>query len=173
MLVALWAVFAVAAVGVGFGAAGLVGDPYTDVGTTTAGPAPSSTATATASGRASPPRSTASSSPRSTGAKGLSRSQTTRGGLVTGTCQDGLVSLSAAPAIGWEIDDRDSGARDEARARFEQVDDGDGKVEVRATCTSGRPTFVVRDDSSGSSGSDGSGSGGSESGGPGSSGSDD
>jgi hypothetical protein len=88
--------------------------------------------------------------------------------LVTGSCQDGLVSLSAAPAIGWEIDDLDSGARAEGRARCEQVDDGDGKVEVRATCTSGRPTFVVRDDSSAGSGSDGSGSGGS-----GSSGSDD
>jgi hypothetical protein len=173
VLVALWAVFAAAAVGVGFGAAGLVDDPFTDVGTTTAGPAgtaPPSSA-GTRSGGASSPRATASSSPRRSGATAVTRSQTTRGGLVTGTCQDGLVRLSAAPAIGWEIDDLDSGARTEARARFEQVDDGDGKVEVRATCARGRPVFVVRDDSSGGPG--GSGSDGSGSSGFGSSGSDD
>ena len=86
---------------------------------------------------------------------------TTRGGQVSGTCRDGLVRLSAAPAIGWEVDDLDSGARDEARARFERIDDGDGRVEVRATCTDGTPAFTVRDDSSGHGGS-GSGSSGSD-----------
>ena len=167
MLVALWAVFAVAAVGVGFGAAGLVGDPFTDGDLSTtassASPSPSgSVGTPTPTGSSSPPAtSSPTSSASSTGGKAATRSVTTRGGLVSGTCRDGLVRLSAAPAIGWEVDDLDSGARDEARARFERVDDGDGKVEVRATCTDGTPAFTVRDDSSGHGGS-GSGSSGSD-----------
>ena len=165
VLVALWAVFAAAAVGVGFGAAGLVGDPFTDgdVGTTTSagGPSPTgSVGTPTPTG--SSPTATSSTGPSGgPGGTPVTRSQTTRGGLVTGTCQDGLVRLSAAPEIGWEVDDLDAGARDGARARFERVDDGDGKVEVRATCSGGTPTFTVRDDSSGSGGS-GSGSDGSD-----------
>ena len=167
MLVALWAVFAVAAVGVGFGAAGLVGDPFTDgdlsVAASSDSPSPSgSVGTPTPTGSSSPP---ATSSPTSSAGTpsgtAVTRSVITRGGQVSGTCRDGLVRLSAAPEIGWEVDDLDSGARDEARARFERVDDGDGRVEVRATCTDGTPAFTVRDDSSGhgGSGSGGSGSG--------------
>ena len=152
--------FAAAAVGVGFGAAGLVGDPFTDgdVGTTTSAgsdaPAtPSSTPTPTAS---SSPAATPSSSGTATGgADGtpVTRSRTTQGGLVSGTCEGGLVRLSVSPYVGWEVDDLDAGARDEARVRFERVDDGEGKVEVRATCSGDTPTFNVRDDSSGSGGS--------------------
>ena len=162
MLAALWLVFAAAAVGVGFGAAGLVGDPFTegDVATSTAGaasgpagtPVPAGTPSPTGS---SPSGSAPSSTPPSGSADGrpVTRTQITRGGQVTGTCQDGLVRLGAAPEIGWEMDDLDAGAREEARARFERVDDGDGKVEVRATCVDGTPTFAVRDDTSGSDGS--------------------
>jgi len=157
VLVALWAVFAAAAVGVGFGAAGLVGDPFTDVGTSTAAGTPSpagSAGTPSPTGSASPSRS-ATSSPRETGSDGVTRSVTTRGGLVSGSCRDGLVRLSVSPYVGWEVDDLDAGARDEARAKFERVDDGDGKVEVRATCGGETPTFTVHNDSSGGSGSAG------------------
>ena len=158
MLAALWLVFAVAAVGVGFGAAGLVGDPFTDgdVGTTTsAGGSPSGPAGTPTPTGSSPSAAAPSSTPPSGGASGrqVTRTQITRGGQVTGACEDGLVRLSAAPEIGWEVDDLDAGAREEARARFERVDDGDGKVEVRATCVDGTPAFTVRDDSSGSGGS--------------------
>jgi hypothetical protein len=153
-LLAVWALFAAAAVGVGFGAAGLVGDPFTDgeVGTatrTTAAPGPSSPAPTT-SGAA--PSGTAS--PRT-----ASRSLTTRGGLVTGTCRDGLVRLSAAPAVGWEIDDIDDDAGRDAEVRFERVHDGEGRVEVHGRCVGGVPLFTTTDDSSGSGGSGGSGSG--------------
>ena len=75
---------------------------------------------------------------------------------MSATCRDGQVRLAAAPAVGWEIDDLDTGSRSEARARFERVDDGDGRVEVRVTCVRGVPDFAVEDDSSGhgSGGSD-------------------
>lgn len=158
-LVAVWALFAAAAVGVGFGAAGLVGDPFTDgeVGSATAAGSPSSVTPAPAS--SSPTGSSAEATPDGTGTTKVStpddrqrevtRSVTTRGGFVSGTCRGGLVRLSAAPEVGWAIDDLDSGARAEARVRFERADDGDGRVEVRARCSGGVPRFEVRDDSSG------------------------
>ena len=161
-LVAVWALFAAAAVGVGFGAAGLVGDPFTDGGVSTSGvttspvPSPSS------------PAPSPDSSP--TGPRPVTDSVSTRGGLVTGTCRAGVVRLSAAPRIGWEIDDLDDDEDDEAKVKFERVDDGDGEVEVRARCVGGAPTFSVDEDSSGP----GSGSGDSGgSGGSGDSGGDD
>jgi len=165
VLVALWAVFAVAAVGVGFGAAGLVGDPFTDgdLSTTASSDSPSpsgSVGTPTPTGSSSPPATSSPTSSASTSSgTAVTRSVITRGGQVSGTCRDGLVRLSAAPEIGWEVDDLDSGARDEARARFERIDDGDGRVEVRATCDGGTPAFTVRDDSSGHGGSGSGGSG--------------
>jgi hypothetical protein len=157
-LVAVWALFAAAAVGVGFGAAGLVGDPFTDgdVGpVTSADTSPADTPSPTSS---SPSGSSPQGTPTTSDddQRDLTRSVPTRGGLVSGTCRDGLVQLSAAPAVGWEIDDLDSGSRTEARVRFERVDDGDGRVEVRAGCTGGVPRFAVEDDSSGH-GSGGSG----------------
>ena len=90
----------------------------------------------------------------------MKRSVSTKGGLVTGTCRVGLVTLGAAPSVGWEIDDLDDEAEREAKVKFERVDDGDGEVEVRARCVGGVPTFSVDEDSSGSSGSGGSGSSG-------------
>ena len=165
----MWALFAAAAIGVGFGAAGLVGDPFTDSEvstgdvTTSAVPSPSSPAPSTS--RAAP---STDSSP--TGPRPVTDSVSTRGGLVTGTCRDGVVRLSAAPRIGWEIDDLDDDEDDEAKVKFERVDDGDGEVEVRARCVGGAPTFSVDEDSSGP----GSGSGDSGgSGGSGDSGGDD
>ena len=159
-LVAVWALFAAAAVGVGFGAAGLVGDPFTDSGVST-GPSQPSAATGTSS--PAPTTSSAAPSTAASTARPATRSLTTRGGLVSGTCRDGLVRLSAAPAVGWEIDDIDDDAEHDAKVTFERVD-GDGKVEVHAGCVSGVPRFSTKDDSSGSGGSDGSGDSGSGSG---------
>ena len=68
---------------------------------------------------------------------------------MTATCRAGQVRLGAAPSIGWAIDDLDPGPRSEARARFEGVADGDGRVEDRVTCVRGVPHFDVEDDSSG------------------------
>jgi len=167
-LISVWALFAAASVGVGFGAAGLVGDPFTDSGAgvvTAAGSPTQSSGTPTpseSSGSPSPSSSPAetegSSAPGGT-PEGVTRSITTRGGLVYGTCRNGLVRLSAAPAVGWEIDDLDEEADTEPQARFERVDDGDGRVEVSAVCAAGVPRFSVEDDSSGSGsgGSDDSG----------------
>src|SRR5688500_7503508 len=108
-LVAAWVLFAVASVGVGFGAAGLVGDPFTDGGVAAPGAASGSgdgTATPTPTSSTSP---TSSASPTSTAptVADVQRSVQTRGGSVFGTCRSGLVRLSASPAVGWEIDDLD------------------------------------------------------------------
>ena len=188
-LVALWAAFAVAAVGVGFGAAGLVGGPFSDGvadasgidpsqqpadldNTVSPGPEPSSTPTPTSTprsgARASSPATTpdpgpASTEPprtnpapaastRSVPARSVTRSITTRGGLVSATCRsDGFVQVSGSPAVGWEIEDIDGGARRDARVRFERPD-GDSRVEVGATCARGAPRFALDDDGDGGGG---------------------
>ena len=87
------------------------------------------------------------------------RSITTRGGLVSGSCTHGRVTVSAAPSVGWEIKDLDGGPAEEARVRFERTHDGDGRVELRARCVGGVPRFSVEDrtDSSGPGGGGGSG----------------
>jgi hypothetical protein len=163
-LVAVWALFAAAAVGVGFGAAGLVGDPFTDGEVSTGG----ITSSAVPSTSSEAPTTSTSALTTTAGPRPVKRSVTVRGGLVTGTCRSGLVSLGAAPSVGWEIDDLDDEAGREARVKFERVDDGDGEVEVRARCVGGVPTFTVDDDSSGSgSGDSGSGESGSGDSGPG------
>lgn len=154
-LVAAWALFAVASVGVGFGAAGLVGDPFTDGGVTAPAASGSGDSPGTSTPTSSTPTSstspTPSDSPSSTSSTvaDVQRSVTTRGGFVSGTCRSGLVRLSASPALGWEIDDLDDEPERQARVRFERVDDGDGRVEVQAGCVDGTPRFVVEDDSSG------------------------
>jgi hypothetical protein len=172
-LVALWALFAAASVGVGFGAAGLVGDPFTDPGgdqVTLGDPGDSSSAgTSSPSDTGSPSSSPSrSATPRASAATPVIRSLTTRGGLVSGSCTRGLVTISAAPTVGWAIDDVDGGPTQEARVRFERTGDGDGRVEVRAWCAGAVPRFSVEDrtDNSGPGGGgddgghDGSGSGG-------------
>jgi hypothetical protein len=179
-LVTLWALFAAASVGVGFGAAGLVGDPFSDPGgdqvtladAADAGsssppppPAPSGSASASSSapapGRTGSPRASATATPAA--AAPVVRSLTTRGGLVSGSCTRGHVTVSAAPTVGWAIEDVDGGPAPEARVRFERTGDGDGRVEVRARCVGGVPRFSVEDrtDTSGPSDHGGNGSGGS------------
>ena len=155
----MWALFAAAAVGVGFAAAGLVGDPFTDGGVSTGGVTTSSPPSSTTS--AAPTPTSSPTATTSAGPKAVRRSESTRGGLVTGTCRGGLVTLGAAPSVGWEIDDLDDEPEREAKVKFERVDDGDGEVEVRVRCVDGVPTFSVREDSSGS-GSGGSGDSGSD-----------
>jgi len=162
LLTALWALFAAAAVGVGFGAAGLVGGPFTD-GT---GDRLSAQVTRT------------SVAPGSTGATGAARSITTRGGVVSATCVAGLVALRASPAVGWSLDRIDEGRLEVASLELRRPG-RDGKVEVSARCAAGVPRFALGDDttrtggstpvtsssgddhggSGGGSGDDGSGSG--------------
>ena len=176
-LVALWAVFAAASVGVGFGAAGLVGDPFTDPGGTQVtladagdpggasdSPSPSPSVSSTTPSRT---RTAAPSTAGTSAAAPVIRSLTTRGGLVSGSCTRSLVTISAAPSVGWAIKDVEGGPTQEARVRFERTGDGDGRVEVRAHCVGGVPRFSVEDrtDSSGPGGGDEGGSGDSGSGG--------
>ena len=193
---ALWGAFAVASVGVGFGAAGLVGDPFSD-GVVDASPAagvgaaPTPSASMTPSG--GPPTPAASISPSQSKievpsgtarptrsidgpepaesaapARAVSRTLTTRGGLVSATCRSDLIRVSGSPAVGWQIEDIDGGPQRYARVRFEPID-GDGRVDLEATCSRGTPRFALDDEVGG--GEDGGGEdGGSEDGGGGESG---
>jgi hypothetical protein len=179
-LVAVWALFAAASVGVGFGAAGLVGDPFSDPGGGSAlspvsladSTPPAATATATPSHSPSPsssspghssPSPSHSTRPRTSTAdpetipEPAVRSVTTRGGYVGGSCRGGLVTVSASPAVGWRIDEIDRGPTDEAKVKFTQSR-GDGEVEVHARCSGGDVRFEVSDDH-GVSGSSGPGGG--------------
>ncbi len=207
LLVALWLVFATAAVGVGFGAANLVGDPYADAqggggsvaitqqdtsapqvepGSTgslastspsaspkKSGRKPSPTAAPRATRRSSSPTATSQQSPKprsstsaarpggggatgsTAGGGGGSTSQrslSTRGGLVTAGCRDGLVSLGASPAVGWSIDEISQGRVEEAKVKFRRTGGGEGEIEVHATCVSGTPRFQLDDHESGDGG---------------------
>jgi hypothetical protein len=161
---ALWALFAAASVGVGFGAAGLVGDPFSDPGPglTAASSGSVSVPVSTPTPRGTGPSATPSgpsTGPTSTGPVDVVRGVTTRAGFVSGSCGGGLVVVSASPAVGWAIDDVDGGRREEARVRFEATGEGDGRVEVTARCVAGVPVFAVenQDRGGGSSGSGGSG----------------
>jgi hypothetical protein len=193
-LVALWAVFAVASVGVGFAAASMVSDPFTDVDTTSqvsdlAGPAgdPFTDPTTT-------PRPTSSTSP-STGDKPsksptggssaggtkspnnssatVKRGIPTRGGYVSATCRNGLVSVGAAPALYWQVESRTSPGVRTGRVRLEPATNANGeRVEVTATCASGIPAFTSDYNEGSGGGDDGGGDsgGGGDDGGHGGSG---
>jgi hypothetical protein len=165
-LAAVWALFAAASVGVGFAAAGLVGDPFSDPAGVTAAAAPPAAGSRPTSSTASPrPTDSSVSSPRPTGSGQATdpeptvHSVTTRGGFVAGSCRAGLVTVSASPAIGWQIDDVDGGQVTDARVRFEATS-GDGRVEVHSWCSGGTAKFSIDDRSRGDDGG-GGGSGGS------------
>ncbi|MDQ1628059.1 MAG: hypothetical protein QOI54_1803 [Actinomycetota bacterium] len=143
-LFALWAVFAAAAVGVGFGASGLLGQPFTaapsaaDVGSSGV-VADSSSPTDTAS-----PSLTAASS--ATADAAVQRGIPTRGGFVSATCRGRWVELSVSPAVGWRLKDRTSGQARTARVRFEPNGDAHGeRVTVDVRCASGSPVFDRED----------------------------
>jgi hypothetical protein len=162
---ALWAAFAVLSVAVGFAAAGLVGDPFTDgvaagppaagqatrVPTTDGSSAPDPTApdptgTATTPAPSGSPRPSSSREPDPSAPAGpVTRTLQTRGGTVSATCRGGTVRLSVSPAVGWTVDDLDPPGR-ESRVRFEPTGDRDGRVEVEARCAGGRPRFELDDD---------------------------
>jgi hypothetical protein len=146
LLAALWLVFAVASVGVGFTAAGLIEGPLaTVVGPQAVAAVASAPATATGpSGDAS------AADPLPSGA---TRGIATAGGYVSGVCEDGLIRLSASPEPGWELVElANSDADDDADGlrggdvEFEQAGAGTGTVSVEAWCSGGIPTFVVEAD---------------------------
>lgn len=183
-LVALWAVFAVASVSVGFAAASMVSDPFTDVDTTSdvsdlAGPGgspvtePDGAASGDPTGTSSPatgkpkPSDTPSGGPPSAGTTKppnnspatVKRGISTRGGYVSATCRDGLVSVGAAPAVYWKVDSRTTGRVRTARVRLEPAHDANGeRVEVTATCPGGTPAFTT-EYKDGGGGDDGGGGG--------------
>jgi len=169
-LAGVWALFAAASVGVGFGAAGLVGDPFSDpAGVAAAAPPPAGDRPTSVTPTPGPTGSSVGS-PRPTGTgdgagpEPTVHSVTTRGGFVAGSCRAGLVTVSASPAIGWQIKDVDSGQVADARVRFEATG-GDGRVEVHGWCSGDTAKFSVDDRTGGDD--DGGGSGGSDSSGRG------
>jgi hypothetical protein len=164
-LAGVWALFAAASVGVGFAAAGLVGDPFSDpAGVAAAAPPPAAGGRPTSNTPAAGPTGSSASSPRPTGTGDATgpeptvRSITTRGGFVAGSCRAGLITVSASPAIGWQIKDVDHGQVADARVRFEATG-SDGRVEVHGWCSGDTAKFSVDDRTGGDD--DGGGSGGS------------
>jgi hypothetical protein len=167
-LVALWAVFAVASVSVGFAAASMVSDPFTDVNTTgevsdLAGPGgspgtePDGRPSADPTGTPSP--SAGTTKPTNNSPSTVKRGIATRGGYVSATCRDGLVSMGAAPAVYWVVDSRTLGRTQTGRVRLEPAQDANGeRVEVTATCPGGIPAFTTEYSDGGGGGSDGSSS---------------
>jgi len=171
VLLAVWLAFAGLAVAVGFTAVGLVGQPFDEVAGTGPGrlvepaaptsptPSDSSVAPSTPTPASTPtpdrttgePGTPTASGPRPDGA--VSRTLTTRAGLVSATCRGDALRVGAAPAAGWRVDEvePEDGGR---KVRFES---GRARVEVRVTCLGGRPAFTVEDDDRG--GDDDSGGG--------------
>jgi hypothetical protein len=158
LLTVLWALFAAAAIGVGFGAAGLVGNPFTDtVGDTLGGQQPTSSVGST-------PGSSTS----------LTVARVTRGGQVFASCLGGLVKIGASPAVDWQLDRIDQGRLPTASLEFTRSGT-DGKVEVSVHCVADRPQFALDDGAPGTGGSPTATETGDDHGGrsPGGSGSDD
>ena len=162
VLLAVWLAFAGLAVAVGFTAVGLVGQPFDEVAGTGPGRVvePAETASPSPSDRSAAPSTPTASTPtpdRTTGEPGtptasgprpdgaVSRTLTTRAGLVSATCRGSALRVGAAPAVGWRVDEvePEDGGR---KVRFES---GRARVEVRVTCLGGRPAFAVEDDDSG------------------------
>jgi hypothetical protein len=158
LLTVLWALFAAAAIGVGFGAAGLVGNPFTDtVGDTLAGQQAASSVGSTPGSSTSP----------------LTVTRVTRGGQVFASCLGGLVKIGASPAVDWQLDRIDQGRLPTASLEFTRSGT-DGKVEVSVHCVADRPQFAL-DGAPGTGGSPTATETGDDHGGrsPGDSGSDD
>lgn len=130
LLTLVWALFAAAAIGVGFGAAGLVGNPFTN------------TAGDILAGQQSTPAASIASSVGSSSPS--SGTLLTRGGQVSASCAGGLVSIGAAPAMHWRLDRIDQGRLPTARLEFTRSGK-DGKVEVSAHCVGGTPRFALDD----------------------------
>jgi len=117
LLGAAWVAAAAVAVGLGFLAVSFVSASPT-----------ASLVAATAPLATSP---TSSAPPAVTTAR-----QGTPGGTVVAHCTAGRAEVAGAPAAGWWTDD----STEPGTVEFT---DGAQKVEVRATCTAGAPSFVV------------------------------
>jgi len=154
VLLAVWLAFAGLAVTVGFTAVGLVGQPIDELAGTGAGGVVAPAETAAPTPGASPVTPSTPIPDRTTGEPGtptasgrppdgaVSRTLTTRAGLVSATCRGDALRLGAAPAAGWRVDEvePEDGGR---KVRFES---GRARVEVLVTCVGGRPGFAVEDD---------------------------
>jgi hypothetical protein len=181
-LAAVWALFAAASVGVGFGAAGLVGDPFGDSGQGSAltpvfvaGPTPSSATTGATTAEPSPAPSRGHSASHGTNpvdSAGPTRSESHRPSVVDSsdpvvepavrsvTTRGGYVAGSCRHGLVTVS------ASPAVGWRIDQIDrspteeatvkfrqsSGDGEVEVHATCSGGEARFVVGDDRSSGSG---------------------
>ena len=82
---------------------------------------------------------------------------------MSATCRSDLIRVSGSPAVGWQIEDIDGGPQRYARVRFEPID-GDGRVDLEATCSRGTPRFALDDESGEDDGDGDGGDGGDESG---------
>lgn len=124
LLGAAWLGAAAAAVGLGFLAVSFVGASASpDASFLAAG---GSVGTSSAGSPA-----TSSAPPAATTAR-----QVTPGGTVVADCSRGTAALAGAPAAGWWTDD--PADRDSV-----EFTNGSQKIEVKATCPNGSPSFVV------------------------------
>jgi len=157
VLLAVWLAFAGLAVAVGFTAVGLVGRPLDEIAGTGAGRVVEAAETGAPTPSASSVRPSTPAPDRTTGEPGtptasgrppggaVSRTLTTRAGLVSATCRGDALRVGAAPAVGWRVDE----VEPEDGGRKVRFDSGRGRVEVRVTCLGGRPGFAVEDDDRG------------------------
>lgn len=154
VLLAVWLAFAGLAVTVGFTAVGLVGQPIEEIAGAGAGRVVEPAETAAPTPGASSVTPSTPTPDRATGEPGtptasgrppdgaVSRTLTTRAGLVSATCRGDALRVGAAPAVGWRVDEvePEDGGR---KVRFES---GRARIEVLVTCLGGRPGFAVEDD---------------------------
>lgn len=120
LLGAAWLGAAAAAVGLGFLAVSFVGasaSPDTSL--------LAATGSAVTAGTTSPPPSAVTTA-----------RQVTPGGTVVADCSRGTAALAGAPAAGWWTED--PADRDSV-----EFTNGSEKIEVKATCPNGSPSFVV------------------------------
>lgn len=169
-LLAVWIVFAVTAVGVGFAASGFIDQPFaaaagvavpeeasptggaaTNPTTARTGPSTPPTPTATppsSGGRPTPTAPTpvrpTGSTPPAPGSSTTTRSVNTEAGYVGARCTRGLVTVSASPAPGWQLNGISAPGQDEGEVEFEQSGDGEASIEVTALCGVSGPTLTVQ-----------------------------
>ena len=125
LLATAWAGAATVAVGLGFFAVGLLdADPIPAAAASTVTGTPEVTPTAGA------PSSTSTT---------LTGQQVTDGGTVYGSCTDGVAQLGSAPAAGWTVDDSST-------VTAVELESGDRRIHVTATCGPAGPVFVVSSD---------------------------
>ncbi len=145
MLVLTWLVFAGLATAAGFAAVGLVGQGLDLTASPTSGP--TSTASAGSPSPTATPSTTAeptTTEPATSPAVRRTASRSIRGNFVSASCRGASVTLSASPAQGWRLDDYRPGPAREARAKFRS---DSAEVELKVSCSGGRPVFEAKADS--------------------------